>query len=112
MNEDKVRKEARSKDRLARQGEETRVYRLTLDTVDKPNLQMITLPAKIAANDKKSSPEAASDSDSDVLDAADGTKEPTLDPEREETLNILGDLVDLSLGPKTASATTAPAQPE
>ncbi|MFN2477297.1 MAG: carboxy terminal-processing peptidase [Chthoniobacterales bacterium] len=112
MNEDKLRKEARSKDRLARQTEDTRIFRLTLDTVDKPNLQMITLPGKIAANDKKPAPEAASDSDSDVLDAADATKEPTLDPEREETLNILSDLVDLSQGPKTASAATAPVQPE
>jgi len=32
------------------------------------------------------------------------TKEPAIDPERDETLNILADLVDLSHGPKTASA--------
>ena len=31
------------------------------------------------------------------------TKEPVIDPERDEALNILGDLVDLSRGPKTAS---------
>jgi hypothetical protein len=33
-------------------------------------------------------------------------KEPAIDPERDESLNILADLVDLSKGPKTASATT------
>src|SRR5881392_586818 len=38
MNEDKLRKETRSKERLARQAEDVQIYRLTLDTVDKPNL--------------------------------------------------------------------------
>jgi hypothetical protein len=42
----------------------------------------------------------------------DGTKEPAIDPARDEALNILADLVDLSRGPKTASATVdqSPAQ--
>lgn len=113
LNEDKVRKDERVKDRLARQDQDTRVYRLTLDTVDKPNLQLIMYPGKIAAADKKASPEAASDSDSDVFDGADNSgKEPALDPTRDEALNILGDLVDLTQGPKTASATTSPVHPE
>ena len=53
----------------------------------------------------KVAPEAASDADSDSeLIGGDGdTKEPAIDPERDETLNILNDLVDLSRGPKTAS---------
>jgi carboxyl-terminal processing protease len=105
LNEDKQRKEMRSKERLARQVDDSKVYRLTLDTVDKPNLQLITFPGKIAAADKKVAPEAAGDADSDPTDD-DGSKDPTLDPEREESLNILSDLVDLSQGPKTASATT------
>ncbi len=111
LNEDKLRKETRAKERLARQGEETKMYRLTLDTVDKPNLQMITLPGKLAAANKnggpKVAPEAASDADTDDLDGlnptGDGTKEPALDPERDEALNILNDLVDLSRAPTTAS---------
>src|SRR2546425_3365387 len=39
LSDDKLRKELRSKERLARQEEEAepRIYRLTLDTVDKPN---------------------------------------------------------------------------
>jgi carboxyl-terminal processing protease len=109
LNEDKLRKEARAKDRLARQDAESRVFRVTLDTVDKPNLQPIMYPAKIAANDKKVTPEAAGDADGDAADSVDGAKEMALDPMRDETLNILGDLVDLSAGPKTASAVTAPA---
>ena len=104
LNEDKQRKEARTKDRLARQDTDSKVYRVTLDTVDKPNLQLIMYPGKIAAADKKVSPEAAGDSESDPLDG-DGGKEPALDPTRDEALNILGDLVDLLQGPKTASAT-------
>ncbi len=111
-NDDKTRKELRSQQRLARNAEEPRVYRLTLDTVDKPNLQLIMFPGKIAAAKKNGSakvaPEAAGDADSDndlLGNLDDDTKEPAIDPEREETINILADLVRLEHGPKTASAT-------
>jgi hypothetical protein len=112
LQEDKLRKETRSKERLARQDEEPKVYRLTLDTVDKPNLQLIMYPGKLAAartkgGSPKVAPEAASDADSETFgDDEDSTgtgKEPAIDPERDESLNILADLVDLSRGPKTAS---------
>jgi hypothetical protein len=103
----------RSKERLARNEEEPRIYRLTLDTVDKPNLQLVMYPGKLAETKKngvppKAVPEAASDADSDLvagIGGGDDTKEPAIDPERDETLNILTDFVDLSRGPKTASAT-------
>jgi hypothetical protein len=90
------------------------MIRLTLDNVDKPNLQPIIFPGKLAANKKggnKVAPEAApdSDSDSDSVGNDDGTKEPAIDPERDETLNILKDLVDLNRGPTTASTTSTPA---
>jgi len=112
LQEDKTRKELRSKERLARNDEEPRVYRVTLDNVDKPNLQLIMFPGKLAQAKAKGvspkvAPEAASDADPDGLgDDDDGTggKEPAIDPERDESLNILADLVDLSKGPKTASA--------
>src|SRR5436309_1453370 len=111
LQDDKLRKEMRSKERLARKQEEPQIYRLTLDTVDKPNLQLIMYPGKLAEAKKngvspKVDPEAASDADSDLIagGGTDGdTKEPAIDPERDETLNILTDLVDLSRGPKTAS---------
>src|SRR5256886_3298228 len=111
LQDDKLRKETRSKERLARNQEEPRIYRVTLDTVDKPNLQLIMYPGKLAEAKKngvapKVDPEAASDADSDLI-AGGGTdgdaKEPLIDPERDETLNILTDLVDLPRGPKTAS---------
>jgi carboxyl-terminal processing protease len=112
LQNDKLRKEVRSKERLARNEEEPRIYRLTLDTVDKPNLQLIMYPGKLAEAKKSGAspqvvPEAAPDADSDSIGSASGgddTKEPAIDPERDETVNILADLVDLSRGPKTASA--------
>src|SRR5881398_3222422 len=111
LADDKLRKEMRSKERLARNQEEPRIYRLTLDTVDKPNLQLIMYPGKLAEAKKngvlpKVDAEAAPDADTDLIagvGAGDDTKEPAIDPERDEALNILGDLVDLSRGPKTAS---------
>jgi len=123
LQDDKLRKETRSKDRLARNQEEPRIYRVTLDTVDKPNLQLIMYPGKLAEAKKngtapKVDPDAASDADTDLIGGAGGadddTKTPAIDPERDEALNILADLVDLTRGPKTASANsvdkTAPEQ--
>ena len=112
LQDDKLRKETRSKERLARNQEEPQIYRVTLDTVDKPNLQLVMYPGKLAEAKKngvspKVDPEAASDADSDLIAGADtqgDTKEPVIDSERDETLNILTDLVALSRGPKTASA--------
>src|ERR1700751_1528280 len=97
LQDDKLRKETRSKERLARNQEEPRIYRVTLDTVDKPNLQLIMYPGKLAEAKKngippKVDPEAASDADSDLSDGADtqgDRKEPAIDPERDEALNIL-----------------------
>ncbi|MEY2493058.1 MAG: carboxyl-terminal processing protease [Verrucomicrobiota bacterium] len=110
LSDDKMRKELRTKERLARNTEEPRVYRLTLDTVDKPNLQLIMYPGKLASAKKSTSPKVApeaapdSDTENDIFgNLDDGTKEPVIDPERDETLNILSDLVRLEHGPKTAS---------
>jgi carboxyl-terminal processing protease len=115
LNEDKMRKETRAQERLARHDEEMQMIRLTLDNVDKPNLQPILFPGKLAANKKngnnKVAPEAADDADSDSLTNDDGTKEPAIDPERDETLNILKDLVDLNRAPTTASTTASPQPP-
>ena len=78
MEEDKLRKESRTKDRLARQEQDAKVYRVTLDTVDKPNLQLIMYPGKIAATTKKVSPEAAGDDESDDLIDGENGKEPAV----------------------------------
>ncbi len=121
LTDDKLRKETRSKERLARNQEEPRIYRVTLDTVDKPNLQLVMYPGKLAEAKKngvapKVDPEAASDADSDLISSAGSdsdNKEPAVDPERDEALSILGDLAAFSRGPKTASAThQAPTAPQ
>jgi carboxyl-terminal processing protease len=110
LSEDKLRKELRTKERLARNIEEPRVYRVTLDTVDKPNLQLVMYPGKLAQARKtgsaKVAPEAAGDSDTEndgLGGQDDDTKEPAIDPERDESVNILSDLIRLERGPKTAS---------
>ncbi len=113
LDEEKARKETRSKERLARNLEGPSIYRLTLETIDNPKLQLIMYPGKIAeaknkADVSKVSPEAAPDSDTDDssdsdLDTSDDSKPAAIDPERDETLNILTDLAQLSAGPKTAS---------
>src|SRR6476620_10635500 len=110
LNEDKIRKETRAKERLARHDEQMQMIRLTLDNVDKPNLQPILFPGNIASkkNASKVAPEAAEDEDSDTPSNDDGTKEPAIDPERDEALNILKDLVDLKRAPTTASTTSSP----
>jgi carboxyl-terminal processing protease len=105
LQADKARKALRAKERLARHEQEPRMYRLTLDTVDKPDLQLVTFPSKLASANKDASAQAdvSDDDDSDFV-PGDDSKEPAIDPERDESLNILEDLINLSHGPKTASA--------
>ncbi len=67
VDEQKARKEARSKERLARNQEEPSIYRLTLETLDNPKLEFIMYPGKIAEaknkGDLKIAPEVAPDTD-------------------------------------------------
>jgi hypothetical protein len=68
-------------------------------------------PGKLAEAKKngtvpKVDSDAAPDADSDLPDAGTGdgdNKDPLIDAERDEALNILADFVQLSNGPKTAS---------
>jgi carboxyl-terminal processing protease len=101
LEEDKARKEQRTAERAKRKAPDLKVYQVTLDNVNKPELQL-------AKNEPK--PEAAEKTD-DAEDPAalDGEepgtgKQPGLDPVRNETLNILADLAELTRSPKTASA--------
>jgi carboxyl-terminal processing protease len=106
LQEEKARKAERAKERLARNEQEPRIYRLTLETLDQPDLQLVMYPGKLAAAKKTSpAPDATDDSDddADLGGFGDDTKEPAIDPERDESLNILDDLINLSQGPKTAS---------
>jgi hypothetical protein len=112
VDDQKMRKEARSKERLARNLEEPSIYRLTLENIDSPKLELIMYPGKIAEvknkGGSKVAPEAAPDADDETDSDAepatgDDSKAAAIDPERDETLNVLNDLVQLTQGPKTAS---------
>ena len=145
---DKSRREARIAERAKRHVVEPKVYTVTLDNVDKPQLELAkndltkadpndptaleerwigggkrgsashrTTPgskgkkaaaSKAPATDKGADRAGAAsdvgDDDGDEdLDALDSNKGPRIDPVRQETLNILADLTELSLSQATAS---------
>ncbi len=139
MARDKARKEARRAERAKRKHPDEKTYLITLDTVDKPELELVKneAPEKTKADKKKADgPKDAKDAkgakdtkdaknakgakdakdaddadDADELDDPedlDSEKNPSVDPVRSETLNILDDLVRLSRSRKTAAATPQP----
>ncbi|MGC3992386.1 MAG: carboxy terminal-processing peptidase [Chthoniobacteraceae bacterium] len=120
INADKTRLDKRTADREHRKPPVEKVVAVTVDTASSPTLQVVTntldpKPApngaangnakvgqKIAAAETPSG-DTADDSDDEDDDAGDSDKEPKIDPIRNETLNILGDLIELSRTVKTAS---------
>jgi carboxyl-terminal processing protease len=97
--EDKSRREKRIAERNQHKAPEQKVYRITLDNADKPDLQLATNEQKKAS----ALDDDAADDDSGDSEEAKDDKKPTMDPIRNETLHILSDLIDLSRAPKTAS---------
>jgi carboxyl-terminal processing protease len=99
LAEEKARKEKRIADRAKRKAPEQKVYALTLDTVDKPELQL----AKNDDTESAADDPVAGDEDLDETSADGKPKKPLIDPVKLETQNILADLIELSRAPKTAS---------
>ncbi|HEY5894245.1 MAG TPA: carboxy terminal-processing peptidase [Chthoniobacterales bacterium] len=98
--EDKTRDKARTAAREKRPASTDKVYALTLDDVDKPQLTL-------AADTKKAAAQAAAAAaGEDGDDSEDTVSKSGVDAIRGEALNILSDLIDLSRTPRTAS--TAP----
>jgi carboxyl-terminal processing protease len=107
LDEDKARKETREQDRQARAGEkEPKVFRLTLDNVSKREL----VPVRFV-EPKTPKEGAVTPPDDEDAPASDAVSEPQkdkdgklvfksapirYDPVKQETLNLLGDLVDLT----------------
>jgi carboxyl-terminal processing protease len=97
--EDKARTERRTVERSKRKRSDIKDYVVTLDNVDKPGLQLVS-------NDKKADTSgeaqdgAAEDEEEDSLGNGKKSGE---DPIRNEALNVLADLIDLSRAPQTAS---------
>lgn len=96
--EDKTREKARTAAREKRPASTDKVYALTLDDVDKPQLTLVADTKKVAA---QAAAAVAAEEGEDVDDAI---SKSGVDAIRGETLNILSDLIDLSRTPRTASA--------
>jgi carboxyl-terminal processing protease len=104
LDEQKARRAARKEARAKRSPSEEKRYSLTLDSVNAPELELVK------SDDKSGSVgDAAADVDDDEGNESDAESDTPIrvDPIRDETLNILVDLVELSHGPKTAQATPA-----
>jgi carboxyl-terminal processing protease len=93
--EDKARKETRTAERAKHKRPEEKVFQITLDNVDKPELQ-------VATNEKKKPAAEDDDSAEDAADKAED-KQPPIDAVRSETVNIVRDFIELAGPPKTAS---------
>jgi carboxyl-terminal processing protease len=113
MEEDKVRKEKRTEARAKLKPIDEKRYTLTLENVAKPELQLAKNEKKGAAEKvvgekpgntepKEAKPENV-DGDDDDAD----TEKPEVDAVRNEAINVLTDLIDLSRGVKTTTAATA-----
>jgi carboxyl-terminal processing protease len=95
-----ARLEERKKERAKREMPfQATAYEVTLDNVDKPELQKV-------AFDRKKKGELSDDDDDDSKKGAEDDVAP--DAIRNEALRISADMVDLLKGNKTASAQTAP----
>ena len=119
IEQDKARTEARTAAREKIKRPEAKVYAVTLDNVSKPDLQLAppekTVAAGAAKPDQgkdpkaeiKTAPAAVPDEDALDEDAETDAKTAGVDPIKNETLNILRDLIDLTRTPKAATASAA-----
>ncbi len=98
IEEGKQRKEQRIAERKTHKAVEPKVYSLTLDSVNKPELQLAKTEVK------PDTAEAAEASSEDAEDEEENPKKPAVDPVRNETVNIITDLVELTRTPRTAAA--------
>ncbi|MDP9292009.1 MAG: carboxy terminal-processing peptidase, partial [Verrucomicrobiota bacterium] len=98
LAEDKARKERRTAERAKRKPSADKDFRVTLDNVNKPDLEPVV-------NDKPDTTDDAADDEDDAPDedGVNGKKTPAVDPIKNESLRILADLIELSRSPKTAS---------
>lgn len=106
IEQDKTRKQARIAERMALKQPELKVFTVTLDNVKKPQLELVSLEEKKDSEKPHKSGVVSGevlDAEGELEDDAD-VKTPAVDAVRNESLNILADMVELSAVPKTASA--------
>lgn len=92
MAEEKARKEQRTAERASRNNTDEKRFEITLDNVSKTGLQPVSMENNAQ---KKEDVDSAEGGENDLKSA--------VDPVRNEAINILADLSELSRAPKTAS---------
>lgn len=112
LEEDKARKEKRTAERSQLKQPDQKVYTVTLDNVKTPELQLVKNEEKKPeagdkADEKPVTADTGADDSTDLDDEEGNSKTPRVDPVHNEALNILGDLIELSRTPRTASANAA-----
>jgi len=100
ISDEKARKETRKTARAQAKPLNEKRYLITLDTISNPTLRPAEEKEKEDAAARKERAKANSDDEDDEDEAP----EKVVDAIRNETVNILNDLVELSRGPKTAAA--------
>jgi carboxyl-terminal processing protease len=104
IDEEKARKESRKKTRDQAKPIDEKRYVITLDSVSNPKL--LTFEEK-EKQDNETRKERAKSDEEEETDEEEQTQTKVVDAVRMETLNILGDLIALGQGPKTAATTPA-----
>jgi carboxyl-terminal processing protease len=102
IEEIKQRKAQRTAERATHKHEQPKVFSLTLDNVTKPELQLAKHDVKPENSDAAEGADPKEDGEDEEL--VENPKKPAVDPVRNETINILADLVELSKTPRTVSA--------
>ena len=117
IEDDKAKRDQRTAARAKVKRPDVKVYSITLENVNKPELQLVTneKPDKKSAatdkaedKDKDQKPDATAASDDATADDGEGETKPNgIDPIKNETLNILGDFIELTHNPKSATASAS-----
>jgi carboxyl-terminal processing protease len=101
LADSKAREDKRTAERAKHPRPDEKDYLITLDNVDKPNLELVNNVKGKKADDAEAALDEDEDEDDDVV--SDKDKVVPFDPIRNETLNILTDFVEFNRAPRTAS---------
>jgi carboxyl-terminal processing protease len=105
IEEQKARRAKRIAERAAAPRSEEKRFSLTLDEVNKRELQLVTHEKKPSASAENAEAQSNAVAEDDEDDETEDSK-PPVDAVRDETLNILGDLISFSRGTKATTAST------
>lgn len=102
--DEKARKAKRTAERAKRKEAPQKLYAITLDNSENPGLEPVKNEKPVAKADESKEAKDLDNKDPDDEEDADTNGKPEVDPVRNETLNILNDMVSLTHAPKTVSA--------